>query len=72
MRKIELTEEQYNRLQENLVESTILAEQSKNEIMDIQGRLNQCFNAGLTVDGICGPKTKNAIESNLGIKTYQV
>lgn len=72
MRKIELTEKQYKKLKESIVESTILAEQSKNEIMDIQGKLNKCFNAGLAVDGICGTRTKNAIEKYLGIQTYAV
>lgn len=70
MKKLELTEAQYKRLKNNLIESTLIQEQSKNEIMDIQSKLNKCFNAGLNVDGICGPATKNAIEANLGIETY--
>ena len=72
MKKIELTETQYKRLKNNIVESTILLEQSKSEIKDIQSKLNSCFNAGLAVDGICGNNTKNAIERFLGIRTYRV
>jgi hypothetical protein len=72
MSKIKLTEKQYSKLKDNLIESVILSEQSKDEIMDIQSKLNKCFNAGLTVDGICGSNTKNAIETNLGIKTWQI
>lgn len=72
MGKIKLTEKQYSKLKDNLVESTILSEQAKNEIIDIQGKLNKCFNAGLTVDGICGTNTNNAIEKFLGIKTWQI
>lgn len=70
MKKIELTESQYKKLQNSLIESTLLQEQSKNEISDIQSKLNQCFNAGLNVDGICGKRTKTAIEQYLGIKTF--
>jgi peptidoglycan hydrolase-like protein with peptidoglycan-binding domain len=35
--------------------------------MDIQTRLNKHFNAGLDVDGIAGPMTKQAIKQHLGI-----
>jgi hypothetical protein len=35
--------------------------------MDIQNRLNKCFNAGLDPDGISGPKTREAIQTHLGI-----
>jgi len=71
MSKIKLTEEQYSKLKDNLVESAILNEQAKNEIMDIQSKLNNCFNTGLSVDGICGDKTNNAIKKHLGIETFQ-
>jgi hypothetical protein len=72
MSKIKLTEEQYSKLKDNLIESVILNEQSSNEVGDIQSKLNQCFNAGLTVDRICGDKTNNAIKKHLGIKTWQI
>lgn len=71
MRKIQITEEQYSKLQDTLVETTILNEQSANEVREIQSKLNQCFNAGLTVDGICGPNTNEAIKKHLGIETFQ-
>lgn len=70
MKKLHLTEKQYKRLQNNLIESTLLMEQSSTEVEDIQTKLNRCFNAGLVVDGKCGPNTKNAIETYLGIKTF--
>ena len=71
MSKIKLTEKQYSKLKDNLIESVILNEQSSNEVRDIQSKLNQCFNAGLSVDGICGDKTNNAIKKHLGIKTFK-
>jgi hypothetical protein len=67
MKKIHVTEEQYRKIKDHMVESAILAEQSKNEVMDIQSRLNNCFKAGLDVDGIAGPKTREAIQTHLGI-----
>jgi len=63
MSKIKLTEGQYNRLKENLIESSILNEQTEDQVRQIQEKLNSCFNAGLTPDGIMGLKTKNAIEN---------
>jgi peptidoglycan hydrolase-like protein with peptidoglycan-binding domain len=50
-----------------MVESAILTEQSRSEVSDIQSRLNKCFNAGLGVDGVSGPKTRSAIKTYLGI-----
>ena len=67
MKKIVVTEGQYNKLKDYMIESAILNEQSKSEVKDIQNRLNKHFNAGLTVDGIAGPKTKEAIKQHLGI-----
>jgi peptidoglycan hydrolase-like protein with peptidoglycan-binding domain len=72
MGKIKLTEKQYSKLKDNLIESVILNEQSTNEVRDIQSKLNKCFNAGLSVDGICGPKTNDAIKKFLGIRTWQI
>ena len=63
MSKIKLTENQYKRLKNNLIESSILNEQTSDQVMQVQKKLNSCFNAGLTPDGIMGPKTKNAIEN---------
>jgi hypothetical protein len=67
MKKIHVTEEQYGRIKDHMVESAILNEQSKSEVMDIQNRLNNCFKVGLKVDGIAGPLTRDAIQTNLGI-----
>ena len=67
MKKIVVTEGQYNKIKDHMIETAILQEQSKNEVMDIQNRLNKQFNAGLTVDGISGPQTKEAIKKYLGI-----
>lgn len=44
-----------------------IQEQTKDQIKEIQSSLNKCFNAGLTVDGIVGPKTADAIKQHLGI-----
>jgi len=62
MSKIKLTENQYRRLKDNLIESSILNEQTSDQVMQVQKKLNSCFNAGLTEDGIAGENTKNAIE----------
>ncbi len=67
MKKIQVTEEQYRKIKNHMVESALLAEQSQSEVMDIQNRLNSCFNAGLNPDGIAGPKTRSAIKTHLGI-----
>ena len=67
MKKIQVTESQYRKIKNYMIESAILQEQSKNEVMDIQNRLNKQFNAGLDVDGISGPMTKEAIKKYLGI-----
>lgn len=72
MSKIKLTKEQYSKLRENLVESALIMEQTNDEVRTIQVSLNKCFNAGLAEDGICGDKTKNAIEKYLGIKTFKI
>lgn len=67
MKKIQVTESQYRKIKDYMVESAILNEQSKSEVMDIQNRLNKHFNAGLKADGIAGPLTKAAIKQHLGI-----
>jgi len=67
MKKIQVTESQYRKIKNYMIESAILNEQSKTEVMDIQTRLNKHFKAGLTVDGFSGPKTKAAIKQYLGI-----
>ena len=72
MKKLILNEKQYNRLQNIIIDKAIISEQTKSQIMIIQQRLIECFNANLGtsgankdgVDGIAGDKTKNAIESN--------
>jgi len=76
MSKIQITQRQYNKLKENIVESALLTEASNtyNEVITIQRALNKCFSAGISEDGICGPSTKNAIEKYLqipvSIETY--
>ena len=67
MGKVQLTEAQYKRLKNNLIENAILSEQSTTQVKEVQSRLNSCFKACLTVDGITGPATKAAIEKYLGI-----
>lgn len=67
MGKVKLTEDQYKRLKNNLIENAILSEQTSSQVKEVQQRLNSCFSAGLTVDGITGPATKAAIEKHLGI-----
>jgi len=67
MKKIHVTEEQYRKIKDHMIESAILLEQSQSEVMDIQNRLNNCFKAGLKVDGIVGPLTREAIQTHLGI-----
>jgi peptidoglycan hydrolase-like protein with peptidoglycan-binding domain len=67
MKKIQVTESQYRKIKNYMIESEILKEQSKTEVMDIQTRLNKHFNTGLKVDGIAGPMTKQAIKQHLGI-----
>ena len=67
MKKIQITESQYKKIKNYMIESAILQEQSKTEVMDIQTRLNKHFNAGLKVDGVSGPMTKQAIKQHLGI-----
>ena len=70
MGKIKLTEDQYRRLKDNLIESSILNEQTSDQVMQVQKKLKDCFNAYLGtsgpnkdgVDGIAGENTKNAIE----------
>jgi hypothetical protein len=71
MKKLVLNEKQYKRLQNVIVEREILNEQTRSQVMIIQQRLKDCFNAELGksgpnkdgVDGIPGDKTKNAIET---------
>lgn len=70
MKKLVLTETQYKKLQNVIVETSLLNEQSKNQIKEVQRRLKECFGAylGTTgprkdgIDGVCGPLTKEAIE----------
>lgn len=76
MKKIRLTENQYKKLQQNLIESVLLTEATTNEIMQVQQKLKDCFKANLGtygpkgdgVDGKLGPLTAIAIETYLGIK----
>jgi hypothetical protein len=70
MKKIVLNETQYKRLKNIIIERSILNEQSKDQVMQIQQMLKDRFNADLGksgpnkdgVDGIVGDRTKNAIE----------
>jgi hypothetical protein len=70
MKKLILSEKQYSRIKNFIIETEILNEQTKDEIMQVQQRLKDCFQADLGrsgpnkdgVDGICGEKTKAAIE----------
>jgi hypothetical protein len=76
MKKLILSEKQYKKLQNIIIERGILNEQSKSEVMQVQQRLKDCFNADLGksgpnkdgVDGICGEKTKAAIEKHTNYK----
>jgi len=67
MGKVKITEEQYKKLKDNLIERAIISEQSSSQVKEVQSRLNSCFKAGLSVDGIAGPATKAAIEKHLGM-----
>lgn len=67
MKRIQITEQQYKKIKDYMIESAILNEQSKEEVTDIQNKLNKHFNAGLKVDGISGPKTIEAIKKHLGL-----
>ncbi len=72
MSKIKITESQYNKLKNNIVESALLTEaNTSDEVMTVQKALNKCFNAGLAEDGICGKNTKSAIERYLGIPVME-
>jgi len=80
MKKLILNEKQYNRLQNIIIDKAIISEQTKSQIMIIQQRLIECFNANLGtsgankdgVDGIAGDKTKNAIETYTKYRFDQV
>jgi hypothetical protein len=74
MSKIKITESQYNKLKNNIVESALITEASntREEVMTIQKALNKCFKAGLAEDGICGKNTKSAIERYIGIPVFEV
>lgn len=71
MKKLVLNENQYRKLKNAIIERSIINEQTKNQIMIVQQRLVDCFGANLGksgpnkdgVDGICGDRTKNAIET---------
>jgi hypothetical protein len=71
MKKLILNKKQYDNLINVIIERSILNEQTKDEITQIQQRLKDCFNAALGkggpnkdgVDGILGIKTKTAIET---------
>lgn len=69
MSKIKITERQYNKLKNNIVESALITEAANTaeEVMTVQKALNKCFKAGLVEDGICGKNTKSAIERFIGI-----
>jgi len=73
MSKIKITESQYNKLKNNIVESALLTEETntKDEVITVQRALNKCFKAGLVEDGICGKNTKSAIERYLGIPVME-
>lgn len=70
MAKLIISEEQYKKIKRMIIESQLLSEQTKDEIMQVQQKLIDCFKADLGksgpkkngVDGICGNKTKTAIE----------
>lgn len=70
MKKLILTENQYKKLKNIMIERSIINEQTKDQIKQVQQKLKDCFNADLGksgpnrdgVDGIAGDKTKNAIE----------
>jgi hypothetical protein len=76
MKKLILSEKQYSRIKNFIVETAILNEQTKDEITQVQQRLKDCFQADLGnsgpnrdgVDGICGEKTKAAIEKYTNYK----
>lgn len=74
MSKIKITERQYNKLKNNIVESALITEQSnsRDEVLTVQKALNKCFKAGLVEDGICGKNTKSAIERFIGIPVMVV
>lgn len=71
MKKLVLNEKQYKKIQNLIIERGILNEQTRSQVMIVQQRLKDCFQAELGksgpnrdgVDGICGDKTKNAIET---------
>jgi hypothetical protein len=71
MRKLVVSERQYKKLQNIIIERAILNEQTADQIKQVQQRLKDCFKADLGtsgpnkdgVDGIAGDKTKIAIET---------
>ena len=71
MKKLVLNEKQYKKIQNLIIERGILNEQTRSQVMIVQQRLKDCFQAELGksgpngdgVDGICGDKTKKAIET---------
>ena len=71
MGKLIVTEKQYKKIKNLIIERAILNEQSKDQIKEVQQKLKDCFQADLGnsgpnkdgVDGICGDKTKLAIET---------
>ena len=65
MSKIKITQRQMVRIQKFLNEN-IITEQTSDEIINIQNRLNTCFSAGLKADGKMGPKTASSIETYTG------
>jgi len=71
MKKLVVSERQYKKLQNIIIERAILNEQTADQIKQVQQRLKDCFKADLGksgpnkdgVDGIAGDKTKIAIET---------
>ena len=70
MAKLIISEKQFKNIKKIIIERELLNEQTKDEIKQVQQKLKDCFGAYLGkggrnrdgVDGICGDKTKTAIE----------
>lgn len=70
MAKLIISEKQFRSIKRVMVERQLLNEQTKDEIKQVQQKLKDCFGAYLGksgpkkdgVDGLCGDKTKAAIE----------
>jgi len=70
MAKLIISEKQFRSIKKMMIERELLNEQTKDEIKQVQQKLKDCFGAYLGkggpnkdgVDGLCGDKTKAAIE----------